>query len=355
MDRPSEQRSTPSWHWPEAASSSSSSSSSSSTVPGSYETHFDRPPSPAAEAAGNPNNNHNNNPKTYPSRTCRICLETVPPTYHPASENIPSFLQAGPRVSYDSEDPSLGRLIRPCKCKGSSRYVHEGCLRQWRHADPGYGRRNYWQCPTCGFQYRLERMAWGRWISSASSQILVTVVILMFVMFALGFVADPIINLYIDPYDTIITSTAFWDKDADPHIIAVGGAKTWTEHFVKGLASLGVLSFLKVVFALSPWQWWNLRNSGLLGGGRGGRRGGATGRDRVASISWLVIVIGVATFLWGVYKGVRAWSCRVLESAGQRVMDVSLDEDDDDDDDDDEDADRDGVSRGQDDSSKKDD
>ena len=31
------------------------------------------------------------------------------------------------------------------------------------------------------------------------------------------------------------------------------------------------------------------------------------------------------------YKGVRAWSCRVLETAGQRVMDVPLDDDDEDD------------------------
>jgi len=40
-------------------------------------------------------------------------------------------------------------------------------------------------------------------------------------------------------------------------------------------------------------------------------------------------VIGVGTFLWGVYKGVRSWSRRVLEKAGERVMDVPLDDDED--------------------------
>lgn len=184
-------------------------------------------------------------------------------------------------------------------------------------------------------------MTWGRLISSTWMQILLTISILLLVMFILGFVADPIINLYIDPYDTI-ASVATGEEG-----ITVEKAASWPEHFVKGLASLGVLSFLKVVFALSPWQWWNLRNSGLLGGG--GRRG-TTGRDRAASISWIVIVIGIATFLWvcislgdlevvfanraaqGVYKGVRVWSCRLLESAGQRVMDVPLDGDEDEDD-----------------------
>lgn len=33
----------------------------------------------------------------------------------------------------------------------------------------------------------------------------------------------------------------------------------------------------------------------------------------------------------GVYKGVRAWSRRWLEKAGERVMDVQIDENDDDD------------------------
>lgn len=96
-------------------------------------------------------------------RTCRICLETVYPTSRPPSENLPSFLQGRPHVVYESEG---GRLLRPCKCKGSSKYVHESCLETWRHTDRSYAAKNFWQCPTCRFQYRLERMAWGRWISS---------------------------------------------------------------------------------------------------------------------------------------------------------------------------------------------
>jgi hypothetical protein len=99
----------------------------------------------------------------WPPRQCRICLETVQPTFHTASENLPGIFQSGPSVTYDSEE---GRLLRPCKCKGSSKYVHEGCLQSWRHSDPSYGRRNYWQCPTCGFRYRLARLGWGRRLAS---------------------------------------------------------------------------------------------------------------------------------------------------------------------------------------------
>lgn len=69
---------------------------------------------------------------------------------------------------------------------------------------------------------------------------------------------------------------------------------TWADHFLKGFASLGVLGFIKMFFTLSPFQWFNMRNS-LFGGGT---RTGTTGRDRVANISWLVLVVGVCTFLY---------------------------------------------------------
>lgn len=151
-------------------------------------------------------------------------------------------------------------------------------------------------------------------------------------LFVMGFVADPIINLYVDPY-SVISSAPFSKVGArlEP-MLTDDDVTSWTEHFIKGLASLGLLGFVKVLFALSPWQWWNIRTSGIM---NGGGRSGNTGRDRLASISWVVVIIGIATFLWAVYKGVRAWSRRTLEKAGEKVMDVAADDDDDDDETDD--------------------
>lgn len=69
-------------------------------------------------------------------RTCRICLEQIPPPYTP--------------------DEELGRLISPCVCKGSSRFVHQGCLQQWRLSSANT--TNFYQCPTCHYQYRFRRL-----------------------------------------------------------------------------------------------------------------------------------------------------------------------------------------------------
>ena len=286
----------PKWHWPSdvGARPVHPNSTCASSMPGSFQedteplNEFFPPPKPGSKPQPK-------RAKSWPPRTCRICLETVLPTYHPPSNSLPDILQASPSVTYVSSDPTAGHLIRPCKCKGSAKYVHEGCLQEWRHADPSYGKRNYWQCPTCGFRYRLERMRWGRAISSTITQIILTISVLFLTMFLLGFVADPIINVYLDPYTTLSSAPLSKLSTKIEPILTDDDVSSWTEHFIKGLASLGLLSFIKVLLALSPWQWWNLRSSGIMGGT--GRAGGS-GRERLASVSWLVVLIGVGTFLW---------------------------------------------------------
>lgn len=286
----------PQWHWPQDIPSDPSHASTDAprrqSVPGAFEDDASRQPrqSPTASQPQEPPKRERREQSHWPPKQCRICLETVLPTFHPPSENLPNIFQGSPSVTYESSDPELGRLLRPCKCKGSSKYVHEGCLQQWRHADPSYGRRNFWECPTCGFQYRLGRMQWGRWISSAVAQITLTVAILFLTVFLAGFVGDAIIDFYLDQYSFF--STRPWAENgakAEPIFSKEGGR---TEHFLKGFISVGLLGFLKVVFT-SPLRWF--RGSSVT---TGIRRAGASGRDRMASIDWLVVMIGVMTFFW---------------------------------------------------------
>jgi len=100
--------------------------------------------------------------------------------------------------------------------------------------------------------------------------------------FALGYVADPIINLYLDPYDTL--------AHGSQSLLPADEPVTWTEHFIKGFASLGLVGFAKFLLTLSPWQMYNMRTS--VGGGR------TTGRDRMAQISWIAVAVGIFTFIW---------------------------------------------------------
>ena len=118
-----------------------------------------------------------------------------------------------------------------------------------------------------------------------AAQVALTVLILFLLIFVLGFVADPIIGLYVDPWSYMPwnswskPSYGYYDEDDEP--------STWYEHFAKGFASMGVLGFLKVLVA-SPFSYFRI-------GGGGGRA--RTGRDRVEQVSWIIILIGVGTFL----------------------------------------------------------
>ncbi|MCJ1313101.1 hypothetical protein MMC25_006778 [Agyrium rufum] len=331
--------STATWGFPEDLKHEHSSSfyEESSSMPGSF--YYKLKPDPESKAqstqskASSPSDSKaSSNPKKkqrhWKPRQCRICLEVIQPWYRTASGNLSDIFEPAPQAEYISEDPSAGKLIRPCKCKGSSKYVHEGCLQAWRHADPSYGKRNYWSCPTCGFRYRLERMAWGRAISNTGTQLLLTLFIFFLAMFILGFVADPIINLYLDPYNTISSGSSLGGK-LEP-LLTDDETPTWLEHFLKGMASLGLLGFVKMLLALSPYHLWNLRSTGILSSGS---RAGTNGRDRMGNVFWIGVLIGIGTFLWGVYRGVRVWSRRMLDRASERVVDVPQAENDDDDDD----------------------
>jgi len=52
-----------------------------------------------------------------------------------------------------------GRLISPCMCTGSMRFVHPECLNEWRaqSANP----RSFYQCDQCGYQYNIQRTKWA--------------------------------------------------------------------------------------------------------------------------------------------------------------------------------------------------
>ena len=102
--------------------------------------------------------------------------------------------------------------------------------------------------------------------------------------------ADPIINFSLDPYGPL------WRGNPSEYLEPIEDeeAASWLDHFLKGVASIGLLGFVKMVFA-SPLGWLNYRTAGL--GGRPARPGG-TGRDRMADISWVVVLVGVATFMW---------------------------------------------------------
>ena len=148
---------------------------------------------------------------------------------------------------------------------------------------------------------------------------------MLLMMFILGFIADPLINLYVDPYDTVVGKEDFW---SEVQIQNVGeGVSGWSLHFVKGLVSMGLVGFLKTAI-LNPFQWWNLRGTGWISARSSGTS--TTGRERAANISWIAVVIGISSAFYFFYQWVQSIIARTLQRIGNNIVDTQLPGDDDD-------------------------
>lgn len=257
---------------------------------------------------------------TFPTRICRICFESVVPTITMYPPGLPASFQR-PVVEYKS-DEEYGRLVKPCLCRGSQRYIHEHCLRQQRTL--GARPNSLWKCPTCGYTFSFQKLRTQRLLTSRGSAVGFTLLFLLVMIFVLGFVADPIINLYIDPYETLATND-YWHP-VEVNKVEADAVSAWGAHFLKGFVSMGVVGFVKTL-AMNPWNWFHWRTTGIMGGRA---RTPHTGQDRAANISWIAIVIGICSAFYLLYEWVKSIIAAFLARIGNHIVDTQLPGDDDD-------------------------
>ncbi|KAJ6260315.1 E3 ubiquitin-protein ligase [Drechslerella dactyloides] len=254
-------------------------------------------------------------PRRRRVKQCRICLDT----------------------STEDADPELGRLISPCLCKGSARYVHEECLRAWRLHSAN--EQSFYKCPTCHFEYQFRRLKIAQVIASAAVQIGITALIFLITVYVLGFIADPIINLYINPWYavdggnfsfsvngfTVYGPTMRSRAAPNPVAAQAQGKVGLLEHMVRGMSALGLIGFAKLLVFSHNW----LR---YIFGGAPGVAQRQNGRDRLGQLSWIIIIWGVVNFLIFVWGYVRNWTKGLLDKIAVGVADIGSGQDDDDDD-----------------------
>ncbi|KAF3933375.1 hypothetical protein ABW19_dt0205407 [Dactylella cylindrospora] len=232
----------------------------------------------------------------------------------------------------DTPDPELGRLISPCLCKGSSKYVHEECLRAWRLHSANS--QSFYKCPTCHFEYKFRRLKAAQIIASTALQVAITSVILFVAVYILGFVADPIINLYVNPWYAVdganfsftLNGFTVYGPSVNPRVPRTEAIPNdepigFIEHMVRGLSALGLIGFAKVLLFSHHWVRY------IFGGPNVGRRG-RDGRDRIGNLSWIIIIWGVINFLIFVWGYVRNWTKGILDKIAIGVADIGTPDDD---------------------------
>lgn len=304
-------------------------------------------PSPAA-----------NSPEFVDDRQCRICL-------------------AGPE-----EELELGRLIRPCKCKGSISFVHVECLNKWRTLSES--KSAFWQCPQCHYKYAFARtkvlgLATSRAAIGSITFVLFTILVFISSSIVIYFnpdLAPTHLKAYIPPDEQIVITkpyewwsydfsytalpgtikdmvklaiATFADVDVDNIIppvkyegktaakVASGGGfkqtvrmkkqrppttpgliKRLIARFILGLSALGIISFLQLLISMSLLAPLQVIRNTWLRRRRG--EGAAEGLGVVVIV--VFVLIGAARAVMQVYKLTNTLAKMILSRAELAILDV---------------------------------
>lgn len=120
------------------------------------------------------------------SKFCKICQESE---------------ESGSSNALDSETYEKGKLISPCKCKGSLQYVHIGCLNQWRHSN--VRAEASYRCEVCKYEYRFYRTRIAKIFSSSFTLHFLTLTLLLSIIYLISYIVKLILhnNVSYDPND----------------------------------------------------------------------------------------------------------------------------------------------------------
>ncbi|KAI0651962.1 zf-C3HC4-domain-containing protein [Trametes meyenii] len=243
------------------------------------------------------------------------------------------------RICLDGEDLTLGRLIRPCLCKGSISYVHVKCLQQWRNTSSS--RSAFYACPQCGYHYHFARtralgIATNPIVIAALSTFFFTVLVLLSSIVTTWFMGDSeeesfyVVSFYypLDIFRALVRMTiGFFDGDlpGDPFLGRGPGSQRLREprgspgllarfvrRFLLGLPVVGAGSVAHMLLSIPmPFQW-RLH----------ARRTGRQSRDLMALIVLAVVIAGAARALYKVYKFTEQMTKRILLRAEDAILEV---------------------------------
>ncbi|KAJ3475960.1 hypothetical protein NLI96_g11486 [Meripilus lineatus] len=262
------------------------------------------------------------------SLTCVVCIQAMDETTQAAEEK-----QC--RICLDGEDPDLGRLIRPCLCKGSISYVHVKCLHRWRNASASPSA--FYSCQQCGYRYHFARtrvvgIATNPVVVGTISAIVFTIIVLCSSFLTSSLLSDEPSESYffVTPWDifrNLVNATVriLTDGQMDGSSFLKSSSSTSTSgppslfrrfirRFLLGLPVVGAGSVIHMLMSVPfPMQWFRYR----------ARRGGRDSRDIATLVVVVVVLFGAARALLKVYQLTENVVKRVLLRAEEAIVEVN--------------------------------
>uniref|UniRef100_A0A1D1XYP4 E3 ubiquitin-protein ligase MARCH7 n=1 Tax=Anthurium amnicola TaxID=1678845 RepID=A0A1D1XYP4_9ARAE len=122
---------------------------------------------------------------SQPIKFCKICQE---------SEESQSSIARDEEefITGHFETYEKGKLISPCKCKGSLQYVHIGCLNKWRHSNVRL--EASYRCEVCKYEYKFYRPRLAKIFSSNFTLHILSLILLSFIILLTSYIVKLLIN-----------------------------------------------------------------------------------------------------------------------------------------------------------------
>lgn len=224
------------------------------------------------------------------------------------------------RICRGTENDVTGpmRLFKPCMCHGSMKYVHVGCLQEWRQNSVNSS--SYFQCAQCGFKYNIYRPRLANYLLSAGqdhNHILVracSVLALLLATIMSGFLCS---WFHLDArfYDLMEWSPPWKDWDnSDAGVVSLYLASA-LDIFASGALFIGMLMFVVTMYSRMQ-MWYEMRNYVGIGLTLAYlSQGGGIWR--------LSAIAGLMYAYYNLYERFRVLSKRLLHWLGDRVIEVA--------------------------------
>ncbi|KZT72802.1 hypothetical protein DAEQUDRAFT_722423 [Daedalea quercina L-15889] len=248
------------------------------------------------------------------------------------------------RICFEGEDPQLGRLIRPCLCKGSISHVHVKCLQRWRNT--AVNQSAFYSCPQCGYRYHFARtrvvgIATNPVVIAAVSSLLFTVLVLCSSFVTTSLLSDDgdsMIYLYgfynpLEVIQILVRATVrifINDSLLDEAVLQGAQSRSRPTHirtpgkpqgliarlvrrFLLGLPVVGAGSIAHMLLSVPlPFHWLRLRNYTR----------GRDSRDVMALLIVAVVLMGATRALYKVYQMTEKYTKRLLLRAEDSILEV---------------------------------
>eukprot|EP00466_Bigelowiella_natans_P020792 jgi/Bigna1/139683/aug1.51_g14391 len=202
-----------------------------------------------------------------------------------------------------------GRLISPCLCRGSIRFVHLECLHHWRHESSNA--KAFYECGMCKYRYSFRRAIYAQILRSAlvlhSMSLMILGILIVLSALMLRTLDDNVFEGSLASALKPNLKVIDLPKDAIPQeVIERFFEKTWFwgltgPHLLLGLSAVGVVGWLCSFWLYAPLVWGPGRNRNILP---------------------ILIIIGVIKVLTVTYEFMKSLSGYYLRAAENLILEV---------------------------------